>query len=171
MTPLSFPVTPPTTPPDDTPSTTAPVTLGGAPLLVQLRDAGFLEYDRPEGTELDVADVANPAARIVVVSGPSASVPNEQAAQPLTKALGMRVNASVVAADTGPDKDDKRATFVGPIRSDRDVSQRVSTVDDLDLVPGEVALVLAIEDLASGAVGHYGMTADRLLPEPNASAK
>ena len=41
----------------------------------------------------------------------------------------------------------------------------VSTVDDLDLVQGRVAAVLALQELADGVVGHYGY-GERSVVEP-----
>ena len=41
-------------------------------------------------------------------------------------------------------------------------------MDDLELFEGRAAVVLAVEDLARGVVGHYGLGEDaqRLLPAP-----
>ena len=60
----------------------------------------------------------------------------------------------------------ERGATVAPIRDDDILDATVSTVDDLDLVAGRVASVLAVEDLATGTVGHYGYGrgADQNIP-------
>ena len=59
-----------------------------------------------------------------------------------------------------------RGTVVKPIRDDRALSASVTTVDDLDLVQGQVAVALAIAEAGEGKVGHYGYGsgADQALP-------
>ena len=71
-------------------------------------------------------------------------------------------------ATDGLTADETRTVFVGPIRDDDALSDRVSTVDDLESFAGWAGVVLALEDLASGQLGHYGVGdgADRLLPAP-----
>ena len=147
--------------------TVAPETTPSAPILVPLRDAGFVRYDSPEGTTVDVAGVPRRGSRVVVVSGAGARLSDGDVAVPLAHLLAERAGTSVVAAEGATGEDAERAVFVGAIRDDGELRARVSTVDDLDLPYGQLALVLALEDLAGGAVGHYGLAADRLLPSPN----
>ena len=59
-----------------------------------------------------------------------------------------------------------RGDALRPVRDDAELSARVSTVDDLDLIQGQVATALAIRDLGSGIAGHYGYgpSAELVLP-------
>jgi hypothetical protein len=59
-----------------------------------------------------------------------------------------------------------RGTVAGVVRGEDDLSDAVSTVDDLDLVQGRVATTLALADLRAGVRGHYGYGpgADRPVP-------
>ena len=50
----------------------------------------------------------------------------------------------------------QRGASVAPIRGDRTLQQDVSTIDDMELAQGQVSVVIALEQLAGGAVGHYG---------------
>ena len=54
------------------------------------------------------------------------------------------------------------------VRDDENLRDRVSTVDDLETFAGWASVVLALEQLAFGQTGHYGVGdgADRLLPAP-----
>jgi Copper transport outer membrane protein, MctB len=143
-------------------------------LLARLREAEFIDYDVPEG-EGDVVRLPASGLRIVVVSGPDASVPLGDALMPvLTDLTAGDEPAPVVAVEPSRVPDDQAADDESPaerlvdvIRDDGDLSKYVSTVDDLDRVSGRVATVLALVDAKPGAprIGHYG-TEDgtQLLP-------
>lgn len=139
-----------------------------------LRSAGFVDFDPPDTGSDDIASIAVPGTRVVVVGGASASVPDELVAQPFVADLVERgsgtVPALAVAVEGEPPAEgaDREATFVGPIREDDDLSDRVSTVDDLDQFAGRLATVLALQDLAVPRFGHFGIGpgATRLLPPP-----
>jgi hypothetical protein len=143
-------------------------------LLARLREAGFVEYDLPDG-DGDVVRLPASGLRIVVVSGPGASVPLEDALMPVLADLTSDDQpAPVVAvepsrAPEGQAGDDEASQerLVDIIRDDGDLSRNVSTVDDLDRVSGRVATVLALVDAQPGAprVGHYGTEdGSQLLP-------
>jgi hypothetical protein len=104
--------------------------------------------------------------RVVVVSAADADLSNAAVTTPFTALLVDQPGVSVVAADATPVGTDDPA-FAAMVRADGDLRRRVSTVDDVSEGYGLVALVLALEDLAGGAVGHYGVAADQLLPPPN----
>ena len=143
-------------------------------LLARLREAEFVDYDVPDGGG-DVVRLPASGLRIVVVSGPNASVPLGDALMPvLTDLTSDDQPAPVVAVepsrvpDEQADGDEPPAErLVDVIRDDGDLSHYVSTVDDLDRVSGRVATVLALVDARPGAarIGHYG-TEDgtQLLP-------
>src|SRR5207253_6305213 len=99
-------------------SPSAPTT-SPAPLLTQLRQAGFVDYDSPSGHNVDVSAIPATGTRLVVLSGPGADVPDAQLAVPLCSALARNQDAHVVAAE-GIDGDaDARAQFVGLVRRDK----------------------------------------------------
>ncbi len=151
---------------------------GAAPaepeLLARLREAEFVDYDVPDG-DGDVVRLPASGLRIVVVSGPDASLPLGDALMPvLTDLTSGDEPAPVVAVepsrapDDEADGDDPSAErLVDVIREDGDLSRYVSTVDNLDRVSGRVATVLALVDVRPGEprIGHYG-TEDgtQLLP-------
>ena len=134
-------------------------------LLARLREAEFVDYDVPEGGG-DVVRLPASGLRIVVVSGPDASVPLGDALMPVLNDLTSEGQpAPVVAVEPSrvpEDEVDEDAPpaerLVDVIRDDGDLSKYVSTVDDLDRVAGRVATVLALVDAQPGAprIGHYG---------------
>jgi hypothetical protein len=134
-------------------------------LLARLREAEFVDYDLPEGGG-DVVRLPASGLRIVVVSGPDASVPLGDALMPvLTDLTSEGQPAPVVAVEPSRVPEDEvdgdappAERLVDVIRDDGDLSKYVSTVDDLDRVAGRVATVLALVDAQPGAprIGHYG---------------
>ena len=162
------------------PPTTAVGARDGIDVLVALREAGFVEYDAPEGGSDDVADLALPGSRVVLVSGASADVPAPALAVPLAEALvapqadGMPAVDLLVAEGQAPveepDGEDDEGQRPGAIEllRDDDVGDRLSTVDNLDAFAGRVAAVVSLQDLGSGRRGHYGVGpgAQRLVPAP-----
>ena len=152
-------------PPDAAPTTTA-VGPGAAQVLVRLRDAGFLTFDVPEAREIALSAVARTGLRVALVSATDVVLDNADVAAPLAGLLAEQPGVSLVAADATP-IDAAEPAFAARIRADGELRQRVSTVDDVSEGYGQIALVLALEDLAGGVVGHYGVAADELLPAPN----
>jgi hypothetical protein len=134
-------------------------------LLARLREGEFIEYDVPEG-DGDVVRLPASGLRVVVVSGPDASVPLGDALMPVLTDLTsdgqpapvVAVEPSRVPEDQSDSDEPPAERLVDAIRDDGDLSQYVSTVDDLDRVSGRVATVLALVDAQPGAprIGHYG---------------
>jgi hypothetical protein len=134
-------------------------------LLARLREAEFVDYDVPDGGG-DVVRLPTSGLRIVVVSGPEASVPLGDALMPVLSDLTsddqpapvVAVEPSRIPDEQGDGNDPPPERLVDVIRDDGDLSQYVSTVDDLDRVSGRVATVLALVDAQPGAprIGHYG---------------
>lgn len=66
------------------------------------------------------------------------------------------VPAVVVSASVSSDAEDPEPTAVDIVRTDEDLVDRYSTVDDTERFTGLVSTVLALEDLADVTTGHYG---------------
>jgi biopolymer transport protein ExbD len=148
---------------------------GGEPaVLSRLVDTGFVEYQMPEDSDQDVVSLPAAGLRVVVVSGPDASVPPGDLMVPVLIDLTERGPVPAVAVEPSivVDEDSDASpvdSLVIDIRGDDDLVERVSTVDDIDRAAGQAAMVLATVDADPGSprVGHYGLGAGaRLLPEP-----
>jgi hypothetical protein len=139
-----------------------------APLLA-LVDKGYARVEAAGGAAIGPAGLTTEGARYVVISDARAAAPNGELAQPLGDELARLAPLRVIAAEAGRDPKGadpgERAEFVGPFRSRKDI--QVSTLDDLDLFAGRVGLVLALQALGEGHVGHYGVGpgASKLLPD------
>lgn len=156
-----------TAPPDTEPSAEAPS------VFVALRDAGFLDFDAPEGAAEDVPALTD-GTRLVLVSGAASQVPLEDVVVPFATLLVSERSGvpsiSVLAAEeqvAGAEPETDPA-FVGALRAEDDVADSLSTVDNIGDFAGRLAAVLAIDDLGEGRIGHYGrgLRAQRLLPAP-----
>jgi hypothetical protein len=143
-------------------------------LLAALRAAGYVEYQQASSDAEGPIRLRPGGMRYVIVTG---GAPDD-AAVPFLRGLVAElartgpvpvVVAQGSAGDMPPGHDDEeasRTTAVGELRADEELTARLSTVDSLDTAAGLLAVVLALEDLAEGTTGHYGVTgsAMRLLP-------
>ena len=137
--------------------------------LAALVDKGFVRLEGLTGGRDGIATLAVAGARFAIVSDGGAAAPNAELAQPLIEELAQGGVPRVLAAEAGRgasgDRAAERAVFVGPVRARNGAN--VSTVDDTEEYVGRVAAVLALQGMATGKIGHYGVGegASRLLPE------
>ena len=160
---------------DSSTATERPVVSGvtaaaSATRLVQLLDAleqaRFIDVDGGLD-DLHPADLVG--ARFVVGGGSGAKVDNDALVLPILERLSQNTAPSTVVVEAQPaDAETPGGEFVGAVRSDRRLRDRLSTVDDAGVFAGWAATVLALDDLGRGQVGHYGTGsgAERLLPAP-----
>ena len=139
-------------------------------VFAALRDAGFVDFDAPEG-EADDGPRLTPGTRIVLVSGAASEVSLVDVALPFASLLvadrsGVPSVAVLAAEERRSGLD--AVSFVDPLRVDDETAERLSTVDNIGDFAGRLAAVLAIVDLGDGRIGHYGRGpgAQRLLPAP-----
>lgn len=142
-------------------------------VLDQLEDAGFVELQMIDEGESPGPELPSPTERplpfgVVVVTGSGSDLQDDgQLAAGLARqqaALG--VPTVVTEIHPGGEDAPEPGTQVAPVREDAELSALVATVDDLQLVQGRVATVLALSDLRRGVAGHYGYGAgaERVLP-------
>jgi hypothetical protein len=141
-------------------------------VLSRLFGAGFADFQQPGSDAPAESALPVPGTRFVFVGGPDGDVPTADFLAPLTAAVAADDVVPVVAAVGGSaadDDDEARARALELVLTLRDtdgVEDHLSTVDNLGQFPGQAAVVLALEDLARGVVGHYGVAdgAEELLP-------
>ena len=158
-----------------TTSTTIPPNADAGPpntVLVALRDAGFVDFDPPDGEPDEDGPVLRPGTRIVLVSGARSEVSVDVLAVPFAELLVADRSGvpsiALLAAEERPATEEVQHVFVAALRAEDEVADRLSTVDDIGDFAGRLAAVLAIVDLGAGRVGHYGSGpgAQRFLPAP-----
>jgi hypothetical protein len=127
----------------------------GDDVLARLMEAGFLVNQGPglDGDALQQLG-GNGEVFVVVAGGPEDSDPSpSDFLVPLVRRLVLRGEA-VAAAESI----DSQYEFVGLLRGDGSVSDQMVTQDNVDRIPGEVGLVLALRALLiNGEGGHYGV--------------
>jgi hypothetical protein len=131
----------------------------GRDLLAALADAGFISFE-PVGTQGDnfsPASFTGGDVKVLLVDGTNGQVSGNEVLAPLSNALvANRLRLVVGDVFAQKDKGPKRGAMLAPIRESDALKQAVSTVDDVDLVEGRVASVLALADLNRNVVGQYG---------------
>ena len=136
-------------------------------LLDALEEARFIDVDGGLD-DLHPADLVG--ARFVVGGGAGAKVDDDALVIPILERLSQNTAPSTVVVEAQPaDAETPGGEFIGAVRSDRRLRDRLSTVDDAGVFAGWAATVLALDDLGRGQVGHYGTGAgaERLLPAPS----
>jgi hypothetical protein len=144
---------------------------GSSDVLSALDNGGFVKFQTvgdQAGDNFSLATFPGTSARVLLIDGTNGKVAANEVLAPLTDALvANRVRVVVGEVfdekDGGPD----RGSMLAPIRKNDDLTQNVSTVDDLDLTEGQVTAVLALADLGRNVVGQYGFGAgaQKSIPE------
>jgi len=152
-----------------TSSTTSTSTPGNEPVdvLSTLEQANFLHITEGDASAFDAfpgrADV------LVITGDDSHFVGTGLTAAFVHSLVRAKVPTAVGALyDAGNDATDapERGAVLAPVLDDATLSRAVSTIDDLEMVQGRVASVLALELIGSGNIGHYGYGAGASAPLP-----
>lgn len=142
-------------------------------ILSVLVDRGFIALDTVAGPDVDVASFPPPGTRVVALDGPGGRVSVETLFFPLVREL-VDAEISTLAASVERAADDEDvAETLQPVRENDELAAVVSTVDGVQTERSRVALVVALEQLGEGTVGHYGTGsgATRQLPELREAAE
>ncbi|WIM68783.1 copper transporter [Corynebacterium breve] len=127
-------------------------------VLQTLREDGYIDYE--DGT-------IRPAQGIILVSGDSDGAGEGSFAAKMlvdvATALDSRGNAVVLAGRIHSASDDGA---IGILRADADGAGKVSTVDSVDRVWGQMATVLALREQIDGGSGSYGAAASAEASSP-----
>ena len=141
----------------------------GRDLLAALADAGFISFESVgnQGANFSADSFSGGDVRVLLIDGTNGQINGNEVLAPLSNALvanRMRLVVGEVFAekDGGP----KRGAVLAPVRGSDGLKQTVSTVDDVDVVEGRVASVLALADLNRNVVGQYGYGAGATKSAP-----
>ncbi|HMG25221.1 MAG TPA: copper transporter [Acidimicrobiia bacterium] len=141
----------------------------GRDVLNALADAGFISFEPvgDQGDTFSAASFGGGDARVLLIDGPNGQVSANEVLAPLSTALASN-RFQLVAGEVFDEKDGgpKRGATLAPVRDSDQLKQAVSTVDDLDVVEGRVATVLALADLGRNVVGQYGYGAGATKSAP-----
>ncbi|MGB6058239.1 MAG: copper transporter [Microthrixaceae bacterium] len=156
------------------PTTTAPTPGGTADAAVNIVDLALLKsLEQQSILELQLIDGDNPVGgailNVVAITGRDSDVADPgSAVAALAAAGGSREIPSILAEQRSKDDntDDERGTLIRDLVDDR-IRSTISTVDDLDVVAGRVASIIALQQFEDGKTGSYGFGggADSVLPK------
>ncbi len=147
-------------------ATGPPAEAGTADLLVELVDAGLVTLsDAREGP----GAVGGAGTAVSILSGTSSTpvIPAETFYLPFIQELVTTGTdtAALQPSTTG-------SPFISVVRSDGQVHGKIVTVDNIEMVPGQVALVWGLDDLIAGkGGGDYGIDCGScsLVPAPSST--
>jgi hypothetical protein len=147
-------------------STTLRPTAAPIDAITALDKAGFLTVT--DGNPGAFATFPSHAVEVLVVTGDDSDFAGGDLTPTFVRAVVNAGLPTVVGAvyDGGGDQPPERGASLGPILNDQNLSSAVSTVDDLELVQGQVAAVLSLGIVGSGTVGHYGYGTGASTPLP-----
>ncbi|MDZ7676332.1 MAG: copper transporter [Acidimicrobiales bacterium] len=137
---------------------------GELELVDALVEAGFIEFEAvgggPDG-------LVFPDGTRTVFGAGSPEVPDDLVLEPLIRRLARASDTPVlgVVGSVMPENG-AIADAVAVIREDEVLRAVVPTVDELEHFEGWAAMVLSLDQVTEGVVGHYGLadSASRLLP-------
>lgn len=136
-------------------------------VLDALDTAGFVKVE-PVGASgtSDLSTFPTPGPRIVVLGGDGSDLSTNSAVEPLTSAFATLRTPTIAGELVQSSDSSTRGVALAGIIKDGRFDHLVSTVDDVDLVQGQLAVVLAAEASGQAEFGHYGYGkgADRALP-------
>ncbi|HVF05865.1 MAG TPA: copper transporter [Frankiaceae bacterium] len=150
---------------------TAPVPAAPPPattrVLAGLRERGFLAVDGGPVTPARNVVVVLPGAPPSPTPTPSPTATARPVGLELVAALAGLPRRPVVVA-VAPTGGSVAGTQLETVRADDVLKENVSSVDDVDTIFGQTALVLALRAARAGDVGHYGngVGADAPVPTP-----
>ena len=138
----------------------------GDEVLEDMLAAGYLIDEGRHLEETDLRGLGGPGQVVVAVAGgPAGSSLNPEAfLVPLVEQLAR--DQAAVAVGEPVDGQEEEPPFVSVIRADGDLASRVATQDNLDQPPGQIGMVVAIEELLDGVAGHYGVKDGATRPFP-----
>ena len=121
-----------------------------------LATAGFLEIETAGQDPIELAGFPGPGARVVLLTGAGAEITRGELVRLGAQSLEAAGLPTVVGEIYGGD-DTARGATLAPVRTN-DVANRVSTVDDVEIPEGRIAVVLAADNLGHDppVAGHYG---------------
>ncbi len=127
-------------------------------VLDALAKAGFVTLEGVGDGDVSAAGFPGTGTRALLLGGPESDITARTTMSEMAKAL-VAAGTLTAVGEVDPENPDNRGLWLAPIRSDDDLSAKVSTIDNADLVEGRVASALAIAALTRGVVGAYGFGA------------
>jgi hypothetical protein len=135
--------------------------------LERLLSEDFLVVQGAELTETGLRSLGGSDQAFVIVAGGPAPSGLDPASFLIPLAHNLALAGMAVVAGEPVEVGEDEPPFVTALRGDAEISPLVSTQDNVDQLPGQVGLAVALEDVLRGETGHYGVKegATGLLPD------
>jgi hypothetical protein len=139
--------------------------------LTALEQAGFLDVIDGDASAFDT--FPSLPANVLVITGDDSHFAGTDLTSSFVRALTQANLPTVLGAAYDPGNDEatapERGASIAPVLDDQALSRAASTVDDLELVQGRAATVLALQAISGGNlknIGHYGYGSGASAPLP-----
>ena len=134
-------------------------------VLAKLAAAKFVTLSGVAGSPVpSAADFDGSLARTLVLGGPGSSVPPDTTPALAAGMVDVQARLAVGEVFDSSGEVTERDVWIDEIAGDAALQSHLSTIDDVDRVEGRVGATLALAELATGAVGNYGLGRDRAVP-------
>ena len=139
----------------------------GTQILEGLLSEDYLVVQGSGLTDTGLRALGGPDQAVVVIAGGPAPSELEPSSFLVPLATDLALGGMPVVVGEPMVAEEAEPPFVSVLRGQAELSSVLSTQDNVDQLPGQIGVVLALEDLLQGEAGHYGVKegASQLLPE------
>lgn len=135
-------------------------------VLNRLADGGFVTLTGVDGSASPtVTDFTGTAARLLALGGPGHAVPPIVTTGVAQGAIDANARVAIAQVFEPSDNTITRDAWLDVVADTDALRGRVSTVNDAELVEGQIGTALVLDELGRGTFGAYGVDEDRALPE------
>ena len=135
-------------------------------VLIKLAAAKFVTLSGVAGGATPVAtDFVTASSRVLELGGPGHAVPADVVPAVAGGVVSGGGSAAVGQVFVDPDSTLDRGAWIDAVANLDGLRGKISTVDDVESVEGQVGTTLALSELGLGGVGNYGVGRERAVPE------
>ena len=138
----------------------------GTNTLEALLDGDFLVVQGARLEDEGLRSLGGSEQVVVLMAGGPASSRLDPESFLVPMVEGLVAGGVRVAAGEPLRGQEEEPPFVTTLRGDGDISGQIATQDNVDQLPGQIGLALAVEDLLLGSPGHYGVKDGATRPFP-----
>lgn len=139
----------------------------GTDTLERLLSEDFLVVQGPGLTDTGLRALGGTDQAVVIVAGGPAPSELEPESFLVPLATDLALAGMPVVAGEPVVVGEEEPPFVAVLRGQSELTSLLATQDNVDELPGQVGLALALEDLLAGEAGHYGVKEGASQPLPD----
>ncbi len=135
-------------------------------VLTKLAAAQFVTLTGAAGSATPaVTEFTGTSSRLLELGGPGHAVPPSVSTGVAAGALDAKFPVAIGQVFEPSDEAIDRGAWIGVVADTDTIRGRVSTINDVELVEGQIGATLVLDEIGRGKTGTYGIGEDRALPE------